>query len=232
MTGIFQKLIWKEWREQRWKIAYMSFLMLSLAVIGLRTRMLPDIAVLAFDAFFGAFLLPIFVGMGLFASEKSEGTLSMLTSLPIKPWKIFTVKMIHAVVICAIPFAVTLAAVLFLAGDREVDTATIVRAYLICYLFSIVFLSWIVGFGIGQPTEARTALVALAVVLAWSFFAAAEDSFNPSGYLFAIVTPFGFIENIDHPSHRLEVFSSQMGIAIVLLIQASIRFTYMRKEKA
>lgn len=232
MTGIIPSLLWKEWREQRWKIAYMSFLMVSIVAIGLRTRMLPDRSFFIFSMLTGAFLLPIFIGMGLFASEKSEDTLPMLMALPIKPWKIFAVKIFMGVIACLVPFATTLLTVLLLAGNREQQTSTIILSYGLAFVFALTFLFWIIGFGITQPTEARTALIAMAIALSWSLFTMVEDELFPGLHYSYIFTPFGFPRIIDHPQNWAGVVCVQTTFSIILLSQASIRFARMRKDKS
>jgi ABC-type transport system involved in multi-copper enzyme maturation permease subunit len=233
MTGIIPSLLWKEWREQRWKIAYMSFLMVSIVAIGLRTRMLPDITFFIFSTLVGAFLIPIFIGMGLFATEKAEGTLPMLMAIPIQPWKIFIIKISTGAIACLIPFGATLLVVWLLAGNREIETSKIILGYGLCYVFALSFLFWIIGFGITQPNEARTALVGMGIILIWAFIVALEDNLNPRLRYSLIITPFGFLDAADHFDmyFLLKVLAVQTFICIILLYQASTRFTRMRKEK-
>lgn len=38
-------LLWKEWREQRWKMAFGRVMLCGFCAIGLQTRLIPDVVV-------------------------------------------------------------------------------------------------------------------------------------------------------------------------------------------
>ena len=72
---MIRPLIWKEWQEQRWKLAFGCVLMLGYTAIGFRTRILRDIEIIISSLVLGSIFLPIFVSFGLVAAERSAGTL-------------------------------------------------------------------------------------------------------------------------------------------------------------
>ena len=56
------KLIWKEWREQRWKLALGCVALTGFVLVGLRTRIVMDRMIIMMGGLVAAFALPIFVG--------------------------------------------------------------------------------------------------------------------------------------------------------------------------
>ena len=86
MVKIVRSLLWKEWHEQRWKLAFGSVILMGLVSVGLQARLLPDRDILLLAIFVGSYLLPVFVAMGLVAAEQGEGSLHTLLALPLRPW--------------------------------------------------------------------------------------------------------------------------------------------------
>jgi len=42
---MLRALLWKEWHEQRWRVALATVWLLGMSAIGLKTRILPDAAI-------------------------------------------------------------------------------------------------------------------------------------------------------------------------------------------
>src|SRR5947208_15156442 len=57
-------LLWKEWHEQRWKLAYGCLMLCAFALIGMRCRVVADETLLTWVCFLGITLLPILASMG------------------------------------------------------------------------------------------------------------------------------------------------------------------------
>ena len=91
---MLKALLWKEWHEQRWRVALATVWLLGMTAIGLKTRILPDDAVLILIWVPTAVILPAFLGMGLFASERKAGTLPYLMVQPVGRGPILAAKVI------------------------------------------------------------------------------------------------------------------------------------------
>src|SRR5687767_3135298 len=116
---MWQSLIWKEWREQRWKLGFGCVLLMGFTLVGLRTRISPDEGIIGMVTFFGALLLPVLNAMGLVAAERDEGSLQTLLRLPISPKRIFLVKTAMGAIVAAAPFLACALIAFFIAGGRE-----------------------------------------------------------------------------------------------------------------
>src|SRR5688572_20175294 len=162
MGPILRSLIWKEWREQRWKLGFGCALLAGVTAIGLRARIVEDLAVHLIVFCLGGVLLPLFVAMGLAAAERAEGSLAVLLSMPASPRLVFTIKMAMGALVTAAPFAAACLTGLWIAGEREAAAGEVLRYYLAGVLMGLLVLVWTACLGIGQPSEARAGLTGLA----------------------------------------------------------------------
>ncbi|NLX60559.1 MAG: ABC transporter permease subunit [Phycisphaerae bacterium] len=165
---MWRQLIWKEWREQRWRLAFGCVLFGGFALIGLSTRMMPDADVIILALIFGAPLMALLASMAPLAGEREEGTLPMLLALPVAPWKILLVKTLMAAAVCLAPLAAVLLVALVVAGNREGTTSELLLGHGLAAAFALMLLVWSLALGARMATEARAALVAIAIVALWA----------------------------------------------------------------
>ncbi len=227
---MIKALFWKEWCEQRWKLAYGCVILVGFTLIGLRSRLTLDEFIVIFASAGGSILMALLVGMGLVATEKSEGSLEMLLALPVRPWKIFAVKMVMGALVCTVPIVGCMAVSLAVAGGREISAARIAMSYLGGIAFSVLMLVWMVAFSIRQPSEARTGLVGIEVFVGWVFFV----------FLFVkvfykrldlvlwglVITPLGILQFAvsGGQMHNLWTVIVQTTLLIFLLLWGGYRF--------
>lgn len=84
MNGVWRNLLWKEWREQRWRVALLISLPLLLLPVPWLTG--PDYfntSLLVPLIIFGVPTICIFIGAGVGAGEQSQRTIGFLQALPI-----------------------------------------------------------------------------------------------------------------------------------------------------
>jgi ABC-type transport system involved in multi-copper enzyme maturation permease subunit len=231
---MIKALFWKEWCEQRWKLAYGCVILVGFTLIGLRSRLTPDEFIVIFASAGGSILMALLVGMGLIATEKSEGSLAMLLTLPVRPWKIFAVKMTMGMLVCVGPIASCMALSLVMAAGREMSASRIIVPYLGGIAFSTVILVWMVAFSIGQPSEARAGLVGIAVFMAWLFIIFLEEVFlRPSTYLSLVITPFGIFDGTLDRNYDIlpKVIPVQFVMGFCLVVWAAYRFGKLGRAK-
>jgi hypothetical protein len=237
-----RSLLWKEWHEQRWKLAFGSLILGAFALIGLRARVVADELLLESLCFLAVTLLPVLAGTGLVAFEREEGTFESLLSLPVAPVRIFLVKTVMGVVLTAGPVIVAAVVSLAIAGGREMSRAAITLLYLESLAATLSLFFWIFTLTVRLPTETRASLIAMAVVIMWLIVALGltQSSQTPLFRNHQIVAdqppapsplwtvcPFVFLippKNIT-TGLILEAVFVQTGIATVLVLWASRRFT-------
>lgn len=118
MFAIARSLVWKEWREQRWRIVTLTGIVLFISTwfaVGGR--------ITVFEAAIPALymVLPfavMFLAMSAAASEQSGRTVGFLQALPISPAKFGVTKLVGSLITLLCPLAVIY--VIFLgAGGRS-----------------------------------------------------------------------------------------------------------------
>jgi hypothetical protein len=236
MGAVLRSLFWKEWHEHRWKVLFGSVVVAGCAAVGLRTRLLPDEAIVVFYAVGAAFLLPILAAMDLVAGERADGSLSTLMSMPVRPSVVLAVKMIVGSVAYIIPQAAGMLAAILIAGGRELPASFFVRVFAGCTAFGLCLLVWTVALAIRQPSEARVALVGLAIVILWCGVGmAGETVFSlPTDWFFLVFTPFGYLAaGLDRvrESFALAVFTQGLA-AVGLFAWAAGRLGRLGRARA
>lgn len=89
---MMKSIIWKEWREQRWKLAFGTVMLVFFTGSMLAARLTTDREIIVVVWIFGGMILSLYSAMGVFAPETTAGTKVFLTSKPIPPWKVFCCK--------------------------------------------------------------------------------------------------------------------------------------------
>ena len=230
---MIKALFWKEWCEHRWKLAYGCVILMGFALIGLRSRLVQDDIIVIFASGGGSILMALFVGMGLVAAERSDGSLGMLLALPVRSWKIFVVKMAMGMLVCAGPIVGCMVLSLVIAAGREMSATRIIVPYLGGVTFSVVMLVWMVAFGIRQPSEARAGLVGIAVFMVWFFMIILDESAWLLDGLSLVITPFGIFDGTLDRNYEIlpDVIRVQLAIGICLVVWAAYRFGKLGRVK-
>lgn len=221
-----RQLIWKEWHEQSWKLAFGCIVLSAFAAIGLRTRIIPDEEMVMWVSFPAMGLLPLLAATGLIPAERSDGTLESLAALPVSMREIFIVKTITGLTLCAVPMIVAMIVSLMIAGGREITAFTMFNIYMQSLLTAIALFAWIFAATVRLPTEARAAMVGIGVAICWLMVSAgcAEQERGP---LLSMISPFSFVFNTNYsfvtrsaPPFLLNVLV-EAAIAVSLWIWAS-----------
>jgi ABC-type transport system involved in multi-copper enzyme maturation permease subunit len=112
MNGVWRSLLWKEWREQRWRTALLvSLLLLLLPVPWLTGPDYFNASLLVPLVIFGVPTVCIFIGAGLGAGEQSQRTIGFLQALPIGMERAAIAKLIVGGVTVFLPWVATSAIV-------------------------------------------------------------------------------------------------------------------------
>jgi len=160
-----RSLLWKEWHEQRWKLAFGSLILAAFAVIGLRARVIADEQLVQWVCFLAIALLPVLASTGLIPAERDDGTLETLLALPVNAGRIFLVKTLVGVLLVAGPLLVTAAASLAVAQGREMAAGDMAGFYLRTLATALVLFFWMFALTVRLPNETRASLITLALLI-------------------------------------------------------------------
>ncbi len=165
---MWHSLVWKEWREQRWRLWFGVALLATFTVIGLRTRIIPDESIIAMTVLIGGLFLPLMVAMGLVAPERADGTIVRLLALPVPAWHVLAVKAVVGTAVCVAPIIASALLALLMAKDRELSWGDMTFMYAMATGMSVAMFAWFTAAGVRQPSEARAGLVGVGVAAGWA----------------------------------------------------------------
>ena len=232
---MIKPLIWKEWQEQRWKLAFGCVLLMGYTAIGLQSRLWPDELMVFSTCAWGAPFLPIFIVMSLFSAEKQDRTLERLLSLPVKAWHIFAVKLMIGGIICILPMLGSMFVSLFIAAGREMTAWRIVTPYLGSMAFILAMFIWSAAIGVRQPSEVRAALVSIVIFIGWAAMVMVADEMitKPFDRWSLAITPFGFFEIGWDRDYSLlpKTIPIQLVLAVCLIVWGARRFSKLGRTK-
>jgi hypothetical protein len=204
---MLKALFWKEWQEQRWRLALACIGLIGFTAIGLKTRILPDSDIITITLLLSVLILPAFAGMGLLASEHGAGTFKHLLAQPIPRWKLLLSKVGMGLMSYTAPILVTCVVVCLTVGGRELPTARLLATYVAFSAFGVLVLAWSLLIGIRCPRDDLYILVNIVVLVAWCVQGLIVDEFELTRRLGQWVwnmNPFALIELLDGPSPTVQ----------------------------
>ncbi len=164
---MLKALLWKEWHEQRWRVALATVWLLGLTAIGLKTRILPDLAILVLIWVPTVLILPVFLGMGLFASERKAKTFPFLMVQPVGRNVLLAAKATAGLLAYILPLAITGIAVCLAVGGRETSVADLAGTMAVMATFGALLFLWQLLAGLRCRREETYILASAIVVGFW-----------------------------------------------------------------
>jgi hypothetical protein len=184
MNGVWRSLLWKEWREQRFKlIAITLFTTTMVAWPWLFDRNGTLYEAFIIIGFFCILSLGLFVGASLAASERSQRTVGFLQSLPFSTRRTALAKLAFAALTIASPVVVLFGAVKLweLLGYITANHGIPITAFAAIAWAAFSFAIFVAAIAANLADEVRAGAVGfLAVALFWGVFAVAVDQWSPA----------------------------------------------------
>jgi ABC-type transport system involved in multi-copper enzyme maturation permease subunit len=229
-------LFWKEWHQMQWRWIFSLTMCCLFVLVGLKTRVMPDKEIVVINFCGCAFLLPLFIAMGLVAEEREQGSLGMQLKLPIAARKVYIVKMAMGALAVIVPTILSMIIALIMAGNREFTSYRIIRIYGFAIPLGIVFIQWIVVLSMKRKTQWAAALTGMVIMAVWVFLLICDDMFvNSIGgdrWNFSLmITPFGFLEAASKDNGSwLATSIAQSILSIILFWWGMKRFSMLTRS--
>lgn len=192
MNSVWFSLVWKEWREHRWKMAAFVAVLLA-GVLGCLFAAKVDRA-----GYFSVVMLSyapiaaVFLAMGIAAGERSQRTLPLLRAMPLNLPGLTVLKLLMATATFLTPIVIAVLVLLAMVSvgrtlgwdgaERVADElwrgpafigAAWLEAIVQPSLFGVSILCWVAALGVNRESEVRAAAVGLVGVLGlWAAFIA------------------------------------------------------------
>lgn len=216
---MWQALVWKEWREQRWRMGFGTALLATFTVIGLRTRLIPDEQMVSMTMIVGGILFPLMVAMGLVAPERSEGTMVRLLALPVRPWQVLAAKGLVGAAVCAAPILISGLLAMLVAGNRELPWDKLIGLYGVGTGLTLSVFAWFTAAGIRQPSEARAGIAGIIMFALWAMLIGISTMIGVEIYhnatqveWVAMSSPFGLVMLVESNAPPAAVIGIQLAM--------------------
>jgi hypothetical protein len=240
MRSIWYSLAWKEFHEHKWKLVAILGALCGVTSLVILLENSNDRYGLAVGMLFLCSVpLAVFLGLGAAANENSRRTFAFLQSQPVPLWQLAIVKLVAGML--TIATAVVLALLTFplwqeiltglgvsysefrpaefpgpiRTGNRLADLA------IECLLPAISLYIWTAAAGVNRKDEIRAAIVALVVIIGWSYAMAslsARTEFSGSSMAWLRVILLGAAPGAVFANFELHQHPSLLPLFIVVYI--------------
>ncbi len=166
---MIKPLIWKEWHEQRWKLAFGTLMLAFFTCVLISARLTTGNENIVLVIFGGGYILSLYSAMGVIAPEITDRTKIFLAAKPVKPWKVFLCKWFFGWLNFAVPILIcglVITAMDYFNADESLFRFNDVFRQLFAGIMSTtMFYSMICCFSPQKGGEASVGVTGLVILL-------------------------------------------------------------------
>ena len=165
---MFKHLLWKEWRENLWKLAFGGAVTTAFVLLLFRIRLFPDAANCVAISFVQMLVLPVVYALDIFSGEMSNRTIHLLFKFPVPRWKIFFSKYFISIGGMIAVFLVSGLLMELIAQGRETDTGFLLKLNASFGISALLLFTWFCPFGAQSRSEAGSLTAMFGVIIGWA----------------------------------------------------------------
>jgi len=234
---MFRQLLWKEWRENLWKLVFCGAVSLAFTALLFRIRLFPDSQNCIAISFVQMLAVPVIYALDIFSGEMSNRTIHLLFKFPVPRWKIFFSKYLVCILGMSLVFLTTGGLMEVLGQGRETQIGFLFKSNSLFEMSALMIFSWFCVFAAQSRSEAGSLVAMFGVMIGWGiiFFWSFICRVGWAGHFVPYSFVWGWPEAViwARPSanwfkfHQL-IFSQIVALVIVLSI-ACYRFVKVRR---
>jgi ABC-type transport system involved in multi-copper enzyme maturation permease subunit len=164
---MFAMLLWKEWKENLWKLLFCGVASAAFTTMLFRIRIIPDYANCVLISFIQMFAVPVIYSLDIFSGEISNRTVHLLFKIPVPRWMLFFSKYIVSIAGIALIFLITGLLMEFISRGREAQVMFLFLTNSLCGTAALVLFTWFCAFGCQSRSEAGSLVVMFGVLIGW-----------------------------------------------------------------
>ena len=164
---MFRSLLWKEWKENVWKLLFCGAASVAFTVMLFRIRIVPDIDICILISFVQMFAVPVIYALDIFSGEMSNRTIHLLFKIPVQRWMIFFSKYIVTVIGILVIFLISGVSMEFMTHGREARVLFLLKTNLLFGMAGLVLFTWFCVFGCQSRNEAGSMAAMFSVFVGW-----------------------------------------------------------------
>jgi len=224
---MFGMLLWKEWKENLWKLCFCGAASVVFTIMLFSIRIIPDYSNCILISFIQMFAVPVIYSLDIFSGEISNRTVHLLFKIPVPRWMLFFSKYIVSAAGIILIFFISGILMEFMTSGREAQVLFLFLTNSLCGMAALVLFTWFCAFGCQSRSEAGSLVVMFGVLISWGivFFWSSvcevtwAERFVPYSLTLMRITKIGPV---------LTVFSQIPAFAAVLFI-ACYRYASIRR---
>jgi ABC-type transport system involved in multi-copper enzyme maturation permease subunit len=215
---MFRMLLWKEWKENLWKLCFCGLASVVFTAMLFRMRIIPDVANCVLISFIQVFAVPLIYSLDIFSGEISNRTVHLLFKIPVPRWMLFFSKYLVSALGIILIFLVSGVLMEFMSRGREAQVLYLFKTNLLYGTAALILFTWFCAFGCQSRSEAGSLVVMFGVFIGWGIVllwsslceVAWAERFVPYSLMLIKFDEIGPLEMI---FSQLPVFAAVLGIA-------------------
>jgi ABC-type transport system involved in multi-copper enzyme maturation permease subunit len=164
---MFQMLLWKEWKENLWKLWFCGGASIVFTIMLFRTRVIPDFAICILISFIQMFAVPVIYSLDIFSGEISNRTVHLLFKIPVPRWMLFFSKYIVSAAGIILIFFISGLLMEFMTRGREAQVLFFFATNSLYGMAALILFTWFCAFGCQSRSEAGSLVVMFGVFIGW-----------------------------------------------------------------
>ncbi len=164
---MFLMLLWKEWKENLWKLWFCSAASVAFTAMLFRIRVIPDVTNCVLISVVQMFVVPVVFALDIFSGEMTNRTIHLLFKIPVQRWMIFFSKYLVSAIGIALIFVVSGVLMEMLAHGREARVLFLLKTNLLCGTAGLFLFTWFCAFGCQSRSEAGSLGAMFSVFIGW-----------------------------------------------------------------
>lgn len=164
---MFGMLLWKEWKENLWKLWFCGAASVVFTIMLFRIRIIPDFANCILISFIQMFAVPVIYSLDIFSGEISNRTVHLLFKIPVSRWMLFFSKYLVSAAGIILIFLISSVLMEFMARGREAQVLFLFATNSLCGMAALVLFTWFCAFGCQSRSEADSLVAMFGVFIGW-----------------------------------------------------------------
>ncbi len=164
---MFRMLLWKEWKENLWKLWFCGAASVVFTIMLFRIRIIPDFANCILISFIQMFVIPVIYSLDIFSGEISNRTIHLLFKIPVPRWMLFFSKYLVSAAGIIFIFLISGLLMEFMSRGREAQVLFLLANNSLCGMAALVLFTWFCAFGCQSRSEAGSLVAMFGVFIGW-----------------------------------------------------------------
>jgi len=160
-------LLWKEWKENLWKLWFCGAASVVFTAMLFRIRVIPDVANCILISAIQIFAVPVIYSLDIFSGEISNHTIHLLFKIPVPRWMLFFSKYIVSAVGIVLIFLISGVLMELMTRGREAQVLFLLKTNLLYGMAGLIFFTWFCAFGCQSRSEAGSLVAMFGVFVGW-----------------------------------------------------------------